>query len=110
MVELTDVKRAKTASDLKSFENDCCNFPESERTNRGESYWYISPTRQLLAEDVESGLFHNLKPAALQETHKEYTKFPLLTFRKHVHQEQEKQRVAPCWHVKHNILSSSISN
>ena len=105
MVELTDVKRAEIASDLESFENDCHNFPENERTDRGEPFWYRSPARQLLAEDVKSGLAHNLKPAALREKNEEYKEFPLLTFRKHIYQEQEKQRAAPFWRTKRNIAA-----
>lgn len=44
-----------------------------------------------------------MKPALLQATRKEYGEFGALTFRKHIHQEKEKQRAAPYWRHKRNM-------
>ena len=105
MLKITEKERAGVRNDLESFAKDCHNFPENEVTDRGEPFWYRSPAKKALAEDVKSGLAYTLKPQVLRETNEEYKKFTLKTFRQHVHQEKEKQRAAPFWRMKRNIAA-----
>ena len=85
------------------FRKYCERFPAKEVTVRGEPFWNKHPAKKLLADDVESGLAYELRPELLRLTRKEYQEFKLHTFRKHVHQEKEKQRAAPYWRHKRNI-------
>ncbi|KAL7525946.1 hypothetical protein ACHAXR_002456 [Thalassiosira sp. AJA248-18] len=89
----------------KDFEQDCVNFPHNQQNDRGEPFWYNHPAKTLLVHDVESGLSHDMTPAALRETREEYKQFALNTFRKHIYQEQERQRAAPFWRHKRNIAA-----
>ena len=103
---------AKQRKDIKKEEEDfkqhCINIPHNEMTDRGEPFWYNHPAKSLLKEDVESGLAYDLKPAALRETREEYKQFKLKTFRKHIYQEQERQRAAPYWRHKRNIAARQM--
>jgi hypothetical protein len=87
------------------FRKYCERFPAKERTVRGEPFWHRHAAKNLLADDVESGLAYELKPELLRLTRAEYQEFTLHTFRKHIHQEKEKQRAAPYWRHKRNIAA-----
>ena len=105
MVKVTDIARIEVERKQQAFEQDCRNFPHNEKNNRGEPFWYNHPAKSLLAKDVESGLAYNIKPKVLRETKPEYKQFSLKTFRKHIHQEKEKQRAAPFWRHKRNTAA-----
>lgn len=85
------------------FKKYCERFPAKKVTCRGEPFWNNHLAKDLLADDVKSGRANELKPALLYETRKEYKEFTLNTFRKHIHQEKQKQRANPYWRHKRNI-------
>ena len=88
--------------DEEVFEKYIRKFPPKTITNRGELFWYTHPAKDILAEDVRSGLAKEMTPAALRQTRPEYQEFEPRTFRKHVHQEICKQREKPYWRHKRN--------
>jgi hypothetical protein len=105
---LTSVFVDKMRIELDAAEDDfkkyCERFPAKKLTCRGEPFWNTHCAKDLLADDVKSGLAFELKPELLRETRQEYKDFTLRTFRKHVHQEKEKQRADPYWRHKRNIV------
>ena len=108
MAKSTDKQRKDIKKEEEDFKQHCINIPHNEMTDRGEPFWYNHPAKSLLKEDVESGLAYDIKPAALRETREEYKQFKLKTFRKHIYQEQERQRAAPYWRHKRNIAARQI--
>lgn len=96
-------QRTNLDEEEKAFGMYCAKFPEKKVTFRGEPFWNKSASKDLLAADVKSGLAYKMKPALLQASRKEYQEFCPLTFRKHIHQEKEKQRAAPYWRHKRNV-------
>jgi hypothetical protein len=95
--------RGVLATEEAAFQKYCERFPPEKVTDRGEPFWYKHPAKDLLEEDVKSGLAFQLKPELLRAHRKEYQAFTLRTFRKHVQQEKEKQRADPYWRYKRNI-------
>lgn len=108
MAKTTAKQRKDIKEDEEAFKQHCINIPHNEMTDRGEPFWYNHPAKSLLKEDVDSGLAYDIKPAALRETRDEYKQFKLKTFRKHVYQEQERQRAAPYWRHKRNIAARQM--
>ncbi len=51
---------------------------------------------------MKSGLAFELKPELLWAHCREYQAFTLHIFRKHIHQEKEKQQADPYWRYKRN--------
>ena len=107
MQKLTFKLRQDIEKEEEDFQLDCRNFPHKRQTERGEPFWYNHPAKILLRNDVESGLSNKIPPAALRDTREEYKQFTLHTFRKHVYQEQERQRAAPFWRLKRNIAAQT---
>ena len=105
MKAMTEKARAAIEVDEKLFEEDMKNFPPSKTTKNGEKFWYNHAARSFLSEDLQNEWAYDMKPAALRLTRKEYQEFTPLTFRKHVHQEKERQRAAPYWRHKRNIAA-----
>ena len=103
---MADKTRAELDEEESNFARYCERFPAKKVTSRGEPFWNKHPAKDYLAADVESGLAYELKPTALRDTRKEYQEFTLHTFRKHVHQEKEKQRSKPYWRHKRNIQAT----
>lgn len=95
--------RGVLSTEEAAFQKYCLKFPAKKITDRGEPFWYKHPAKDLLAEDVKSGLAYELKPELLWAHRDEYQAFTLHTFRKHIHQEKEKQRADPYWRHKRNI-------
>lgn len=100
---MTDRMRVELDEEEARFAEYCRRFPAKKLTKCGEPFWNKHPAKDCLAEDVRSGLAYELKPADLRATRKEYQEFSAFTFRKHVHQEKEKQRSKPYWRHKRNI-------
>lgn len=105
MKKLTNKLRQCIDTEEEDFRLDCIHFPHNLQTDRGEPFWYNHRAKQLLKQDVEIGLSSEIAPGALWETREEYKEFSLRTFRKHVYQEQERQRAAPFWRHKRNIAA-----
>lgn len=102
-IHITARMRVQLDAEEDRFRQYCERFPAKELTIRGEPFWHKHPAKDLLAEDVESGLAYELKPELLRATRKEYQDFSLYSFRKHIHQEKEKQRATPYWRHKLKI-------
>ncbi len=103
MKAATAKARAAIQANEKLFQKDMKNFPPQEVNQKGEKFWYNHAARTLLAEDLNTS--GAMKPAQLQASRKEYQDFKPRTFRKHVYQEQEKQRAAPYWRHKRNLAA-----
>ena len=102
MVKLTDKLKKKRGEENDVFEQYYQRKPHSINNDRGELFWYNHPAKSLLAEDIKIGLANKLPPKELHESREEYKAFKLETFRKHIYQEQAKQRAAPYWRLKRN--------
>lgn len=100
ILDKTRIDLDKTEDDFKKY---CARFTAKNVTCQGEPFWNTHPAKHLLADDVKSGLAYELKPELLRHTRREYMEFTLHTFRKHIHQEKEKQRADPYWRHKRNI-------
>ena len=95
--------RGVLSTEEANFRKYCERFPAKKVTDRGEPFWYKHPAKNLLEEDVKSGLAYELKQELLWKHPHEYQAFTLHTFRKHIHQEKEKQQADPYWRYKRNI-------
>ena len=105
MITLTNKVRGERAGEEKVFQAYIKKFPHKQQTDRGEPFWYNHPANDLLAADVKCGVACKLKPKQLYATRPEYRQFKLETFRKHIYQEQARQRAAPYWRLKRNIAA-----
>jgi len=102
MVKLTAKLMKKRREENDVFEQHFQSKPHSIINDRGEPFWYNHPAKSLLAEDVKSGLADKMPPKELRESREEYKAFKLETFRKHIYQEEGKQRASPFWRLKRN--------
>ena len=105
MVVYTRNIRVKIAKEESDFSSDVKNFPANEKTDRGEPFWYNHLAKASMEDDVRNGLADEMQPKDLYTTRAEYKEFTPKTFRKHVHQEKERQRASAYWRMKRNIAA-----
>jgi hypothetical protein len=68
--------------------------------------WHRHPTvGKLLEEDIKNGRHKSMPPAEFQKTRDEYLLFDKRVFRKHIYQEERKQREMPMKVAKRNKLA-----
>jgi hypothetical protein len=89
-------------ADEKALVKDRELYPKKLTNSRGEPVWDGSVAQKLLHADVAAGKHRHfcvnenrvvgLAPKVLFETSEEYKKFPLKVFRKHVDQEERRQK------------------
>jgi hypothetical protein len=95
-------ERDAIAFDQLSLQADMTSFPRNAATERGYLFWDGHPAQTLLAEDVKEGRAAGKAPTQLQQEREEYKEFPLHVFRKHLYQEERKQREKVYWQKKRN--------
>ena len=110
MIELTKTKSHRIAKENRAFHQDRFLYPRNTTTLHGEPFWDTHAAKDLLAEDVTNGVAAELAPMDLWQTRDEYKAFNLRTFRKHIYQEQEKQRSAVYWQYKRNKVAQKEHN
>ena len=91
--------------DVRLIQTELAALNLSEHTKRGYPHWHTHPARKLLTEDLKSGRNTGVKPQAFQSTRTEYKEFPPDIFRKHIYQENRKQREMPLKIAKRNQLA-----
>ena len=79
-------------------------FPTKMKNCKEAPPWCTHPASQLLSEDVKVSQHKATTPAQFQLTQDEYKVVPLNKFRKHIYQEERKQREMPMKIVKCNKL------
>lgn len=72
---------------------------------RNYPLWHEHEASRLLEEDLKNNLNEGMLPAEFQQTRPEYCEFPDFIFRKHIYQEQRKQRELPMKIHKRNKLA-----
>lgn len=110
MIELTKSKSGRIARENALFHQDRFNFPRKATTIHGMPFWDTHAAKKLLAEDVCNGVASVLSPADLRQSRREYQQFKPDTFRKHIYQEQDKQRSAVYWQIKRNKIAQKEHN
>ena len=108
---MTNLKTALEArgqiieEDVRLIEAELAALNLSDMTKRGYPHWHTHAAKKLLAEDLIFGRNCGLKPKAFQITREEFKEFPLGVFRKHIYQENRKQREMPLKIAKRNKLA-----
>lgn len=96
-------RASAVAYDKGAFSRDSEAFPRNEFTDRGYRRWDGHTAQKQLENDVKHGIFQGIAP---QEIHRRqdrlYHEFPLEVFRKHIYQEERKQREAKAWQDQRN--------
>lgn len=72
---------------------------------RNYPLWHEHEASRLLEEDLKNNLNEGMLPAEFQKTRPEYCEFPDFIFRKHIYQQQRKQREMPMKIHKRNKLA-----
>jgi hypothetical protein len=67
--------------------------------------WHEHDASRLLAQDVKNNIHEGMSPHLFRQTRAEYMEFDLAVFRKHIYQEQRKQREMPMKVAKRNKLA-----
>jgi hypothetical protein len=85
--------------DLVAFLHDMQIRPAPSTATHGSGYpsWQDSEAEKLLKSDIEDGIGTSLKPEQLWKSRKEYQLFPLIVFRKHIHQELRAEGEKSYW-------------
>ena len=91
--------------DIRLIETELAALDLTETTKRGYPHWHKHGAKQLLAEDLKAGRCSERTPQQLQTDRPEYKQFPLTVFRRHIYQEQRKQREMPLKIAKRNKLA-----
>lgn len=90
------------AEDIRLIEIELAALKLSTMTKQGYPHWHTHAAKQLLADDVQFGRMCAMKPSKFHTTRDEYKEFPLEVFRRHIYQEQRKQRELPLKIAKRN--------
>ena len=67
--------------------------------------WHQHDASRLLEQDIKDSMHEGMSPRKFQQTQAEYMQFDLEAFRKHIYQEQRKQREMPMKVAKRNKLA-----
>ncbi len=67
--------------------------------------WHQHDASRLLEQDIKDSMHEGMSPRKFRQTRAEYMQFDLETFRKHIYQEQRKQREMPMKVAKRNKLA-----
>ena len=70
--------------------------------------WHDHDAARLLDEDLKNGLNKGMTPLEFQQTREEYLTFPCDVFRKHIYQEERKQREMPMKIAKCNNIAEKL--
>jgi len=97
------------ASDNKEIEAELATLRALNQQPPIRCYplWHKHPAMRLLEQDIKDGLHEGLAPLQFQATRPEYEEFDIEIFRKHIYQEQRKQREMPMKVAKRNKLASA---
>jgi chemotaxis protein histidine kinase CheA len=76
----------RASLDYIAYDTHRRNYPYKEFDAQGNRNWYGSRAEELLEEDMDAGLYPDMKPQALWQSRPEYKLFELQVFRGHVHQ------------------------
>ena len=90
--------------DIRLIQAELAALKLSDITKRGYPHWHTHAANKLLADDVKLGRNGGMKPLSFRTTRDEYEEFPLGVFRRHIYQEQRKQREMPLKIAKRNQL------
>lgn len=110
VVNMENIKKALEArgrvvkEDIEIIQSELAALNLSTTTKRGYPHWHTHAAKNLLTEDVMLGRHVDLEPKIFHTTRKEYEEFPLGVFRKHIYQEERKQREKPLKVAKRNQL------
>lgn len=114
---ISNMKRLKTSlaardevaqNDNETIARELAQFASNlpEETLRGYPLWHNHDASRLLEEDLKNDRNKDMFPEEFQQTRPEYCEFPLFVFRKHIYQEQRKQREMPMKIAKRNKLAA----
>lgn len=90
--------------DIRLIQAELAALKLSDTTMRGYPHWHTHAANKLLADDLKFGRNGDMKPHSFRTTRDEYEEFPLGVFRRHIYQEQRKQREMPLKIAKRNQL------
>ena len=94
-------KTLKKHQDRANVDTEALAYDVQIRHNRGKKNlgisWCGSEAERLLKLDIDNGNHMGVKPSELRNTRKEYQCFPLIVFRKHIHQEVRGRREKSYW-------------
>ena len=90
--------------DIRLIQAELAALNLSDKTMRGYPHWHTHAANKLLADDLKFGRNGDMKPLSFRNTRDEYKNFPLQVFRRHIYQEQRKQRELPLKIAKRNQL------
>lgn len=76
-----------------------------QTSNQEYPIWANHPASCFLEQDLKAGLNEGMLPVEFQQTRPEYCEFPDYVFRKHIYQEQRKQREMPMKIAKRNKIA-----
>lgn len=94
------------ANDNKIIEAEIASLRKLDHAAvREYPLWHDHDASRLLEEDLKNGLNKRMTPLAFQQTREEYLAFPCDIFRKHIYQEERKQREMPMKISKRNNIA-----
>jgi len=96
--------RLLAVQETDAFEREQALFPRNKLTSRGYPFWHLHDAKELLEQDVKSGVANEHKPSALRILRAEYQEFPIQVFCAHVHQEKRKQREKTYWQQASRLI------
>lgn len=103
MTGIADKRKARLKSHSQTMEEHFENWSRAgAMTSQGNYFWDEQDACTFLERDVKSGKVNEMSKEQLWESRPAYKKFKKRVFRKHVYQEQSKQRGGTYWQVKRN--------
>jgi hypothetical protein len=100
-----EVRDLIVANDNKIIEAEIASLRKLDHAAvREYPLWHDHDASRLLEEDLKNGLNKRMTPLAFQQTREEYLAFPCDIFRKHIYQEERKQREMPMKISKRNNI------
>jgi len=103
MKGITDKAKARLNTQSEIMEKNFVNWNRAgPKTSQGNYFWDEQDAATFLEKDVKSGKVDEMSKTELWASRPAYKKFNKRVFRKHVYQEESKQRGGTYWQVKRN--------
>jgi hypothetical protein len=106
---LVDSEREASSFDETAYKRELVTFPRNPTTDRGYLRWDGHKAQKQLESDVKTNCLDGKDPKEIHAmADRDYSAFPLSIFRKHLYQEQRKQREAVAWQHRRNKKGYSL--
>lgn len=103
MTDIADKAKARLKSNSQTMDKHFDIWRRAgPRTSQDNYFWDEQDASTFLEKDVKSGKVDEMSKKELWASRPEYKKFDKQVFRKHVYQEESRQRGGVYWQVKRN--------